>query len=314
MATAKKQLTHNDYTVGLVYVKPLEMDAIVTMLDEEHQPLRLSQGDQNEYKLGRIGAHNVMVVGPPIGKQGKVAISTVVNQIRLSFKNIRIGLLVGIGGGVPKHDHDVRLGDVVVGAPESGPAVVQYDLGKWNTKGIIEVTRSLGKPPRLLQNVVNRVEDQYRRAGQNSFFTQHLKRFENIPRLNPIYCRPNHPDLLFRSDYVHEAGKECRSHNSGYQVPRKERPPGAIKLHYGTVLSGDLVMKCGKKRDELSAQHNNALCFEMEAAGMVDTLPCLVIRGICDYSDSHKSKEWQGYAAATAAAYAREVLYNMTEG
>jgi hypothetical protein len=50
------------------------------------------------------------------------------------------------------------------------------------------------------------------------------------------------------------------------------------------------------------------LCFEMEAAGLMNYLPCLVIRGICDYADSHKNKRWQGYAAAAAAAYARELL------
>jgi nucleoside phosphorylase len=46
----------------------------------------------------------------------------------------------------------------------------------------------------------------------------------------------------------------------------------------------------------------------MEAAGPMDIIPCLPIRGICDYSDSHKNKEWQRYAAATAAAYARELI------
>lgn len=46
----------------------------------------------------------------------------------------------------------------------------------------------------------------------------------------------------------------------------------------------------------------------MEAAGLMDNFPCLVIRGICDYSDSHKNKRWQEYAAATAAAYAKELL------
>ena len=47
------------------------------------------------------------------------------------------------------------------------------------------------------------------------------------------------------------------------------------------------------------------LCFKMEAAGLMDDFPCLVVRGICDYADSHKNKQWQGYAAATAAAYAK---------
>ena len=40
----------------------------------------------------------------------------------------------------------------------------------------------------------------------------------------------------------------------------------------------------------------------------MDSFPCLVIRGICDYADSHKNKLWQPYAAATAAAYAKELL------
>jgi hypothetical protein len=46
----------------------------------------------------------------------------------------------------------------------------------------------------------------------------------------------------------------------------------------------------------------------MEAAGLMDDFPCLVVRGICDYADSHKNKLWQGYAAAMAAAYAKELL------
>jgi nucleoside phosphorylase len=46
----------------------------------------------------------------------------------------------------------------------------------------------------------------------------------------------------------------------------------------------------------------------MEAAGLMNNFPCLVIRGICDYSDSHKRKDWQGYAAMVAAAYAKDLL------
>ena len=49
----------------------------------------------------------------------------------------------------------------------------------------------------------------------------------------------------------------------------------------------------------------------MEAAGMMDNLQCLPIRGICDYSDSHKNTKWHGYAAAVAAAYARQLFFHM---
>lgn len=51
-------------------------------------------------------------------------------------------------------------------------------------------------------------------------------------------------------------------------------------------------MKHGGTRDKL-ARKFGIVCFEMEAAGLINDLPCLVIRGICDYADSHKNKEWQ---------------------
>jgi hypothetical protein len=66
-------------------------------------------------------------------------------------------------------------------------------------------------------------------------------------------------------------------------------------------------MRHGATRERLRKELD-VLCFEMEAAGLMDDFPCLVVRGICDYADSHKNKRWQGYAAATAAAYAKELL------
>jgi nucleoside phosphorylase len=66
-------------------------------------------------------------------------------------------------------------------------------------------------------------------------------------------------------------------------------------------------MKDALIRDRLAAE-KDILCFEMEAAGLMDHFPCLVIRGICDYSDTHKNKDWQGYAAMAAAAYAKDLL------
>ena len=46
----------------------------------------------------------------------------------------------------------------------------------------------------------------------------------------------------------------------------------------------------------------------MEAAGIMNTLPVAVIRGISDFGDSAKNDEWHLYAASTAAAYAKELL------
>jgi len=236
--TTKIRLTADAYTVGLIYVKPLELHAISVMLDEHHDPVPMRLEDDNEYTLGKIGNHNVVIAGPPRGSQGKVAIANVVSRIRLTFKNIRVGLLVGIGGGVPHlPEHDVRLGDVVVGAPEVGPAVVQYDLGKQLPDGI-EVTRMLNKPPELLLKVVDKVDNQYQRTseGTEDFFVHHLQRFAKLPRMRNLYKRPSIPDRLFQSEYDHPKDTLCSSHDHLYEVKRPDRDsPYEVRIHYSTI-------------------------------------------------------------------------------
>ena len=78
--------------------------------------------------------------------------------------------------------------------------------------------------------------------------------------------------------------------------------------HYGTVASGNQVIKNAAERDKVSSELGGVLSFEMEGAGLMNSFPRLIIRGICDYADSDKNKRWQPYVAGIAAAYAREVL------
>jgi nucleoside phosphorylase len=73
------------------------------------------------------------------------------------------------------------------------------------------------------------------------------------------------------------------------------------------MASGNQLMKDALIRNRLAAE-KDVLCFEMEAARLMNTFLCLVIRGICNYSDSHKNKDWQGYVAMVAAAYAKDLL------
>lgn len=92
-------------------------------------------------------------------------------------------------------------------------------------------------------------------------------------------------------------------------MPRHERAEDEDNpvIHYGLIASANQLMKDGLLRNKF-AEENDVLCFEMEGAGLMNQFPCLVIRGICDYSDTHKNKEWQGYAAMAAAAYAKDLL------
>jgi nucleoside phosphorylase len=115
------------------------------------------------------------------------------------------------------------------------------------------------------------------------------------------------PDQLFLASYVHQSGKTCDECDQRQTISRSARSDSEPRIHYGTIGSANVVVKDPVVRDELK-RDMKILCVEMEAAGLMDDFPCLVIRGICDYADSHKNKRWQPYAAAVASAYMKELL------
>jgi hypothetical protein len=71
------------------------------MLDEEHQDLPQDSTDTNSYSFGRIGEHNVVVACLPAGQLGTSSAAAVASRMRSRLPSIRIGLMVGIDGGVP---------------------------------------------------------------------------------------------------------------------------------------------------------------------------------------------------------------------
>jgi nucleoside phosphorylase len=226
-----------------------------------------------------------------------------------SFPRLNIRLMVGIGGGVPG-TRDIRLGDVVVSKPGlNHGGVVQYDFGKTIMGGVFEKTGSLPAPPPALLAAISHLEAVQANFGsQMSTFLQAFNS-ENLRH----YRHPGaHRDHLFTADYNHVQGEPtCEKCDRRYLQVRPPREPVPF-VHYGAIASGNQIMRDAVSRDELGKRYD-VLCFEMEAAGLMnmDTFPCIVIRGICDYADTHKNKEWQGYAAATAAAYAKELLLSI---
>lgn len=99
----------------------------------------------------------------------------------------------------------------------------------------------------------------------------------------------------------------ARLSKSGANGVAKQLTSYEPKVHFGLVASGNVVMKSGEDRDQI-AEKEKVIAFEMEGAGVWDTLPCLIIKGVCDYADSHKSKRWLNYAAVSAAACVKAFL------
>ncbi|GES60394.1 WD-repeat protein [Aspergillus terreus] len=299
--------THHDYTVAWICALPLEMAAAKTMLDEIHDPLPQPPTDQNTYTLGKVSGHNVVIACLQSGIYGVTSAAIALAHFLPTFPSVKFGLLVGVAGGVPSATNDIRLGDVVVSKPTgSSGGVIQYDLGKALVGGRFQPTGFLNKPPQLLLTAMAQVEcnNMIRRTSLIRVISNALDKNRSMKSYFP---RPNH-DHLFRATYSHQDGSsDCSSCNQDHIVARAPRSTEEPHVHYGLIASGDQVMDDPQKRDAI-AQQLDVLCFETEAAGVMNQLPCLVICGICNYCDSHKDEKWQGYAALTAAAYARELL------
>lgn len=128
---AREEKTKRDYTVGWICALPKEQTAATAMLDVRHADLGQPPNDPNAYTLGSIGKHNVVIACLPKGRTGTISAATVATWMVSTFPRIKFGLMVGIGGGVPHKDVDIRLGDVVVSTPlGQHPGVVQWDIGK----------------------------------------------------------------------------------------------------------------------------------------------------------------------------------------
>lgn len=309
------------YTIGWIAPLSIELAAAKALLDERHEAPEefiQSESDTNSYTWGKVGAHNIVIASLPAGVIGTVSAATTASNLVSSLPHIRIGLLVGIGGGIPCLDRgrDIRLGDVVISQPDgSTGGVIQYDLGKAGLDGTWERRGSLNMPPLVLLHALASLKSEHEIAPSRvpGFLSAMLT-------ANPCMTAPNNSapgyihqgighDKLFNATYSHVGGDSCDRCDESCLVERKARGTTDPTFHYGIIASGSILVKEATTRDKVAASAGeDCLCFEMEAAGLMNHFPCIVIRGISDYADSHKNDRWQRYAAATAAAYAKELL------
>lgn len=316
----RRTLNHHAYTVGWLCPLRVEMVAARCFLDEEHKRLPRVEGDSNTYVLGEINGHNVAIASLPAGFQGTISAAVVASNMSRTFGSIKHRFLVGIGGGVPNEDHDIRLGDVVVAVPtKTNGGVIQYDLGKQTSNGF-ERRGFLSPPPMEWLHIINMMRSDHEHArgmaASPSKIAQLLhEKKQKYPRFEHFQRPPSTRDILFRQDYNHLTDERtCDKCDRLKTEIRAERElPDEPEIYYGLIASGNRVMKDAAERDRISKECGGAICFETESAGLMNDFGSVVVRGISDYSDSHKNDEWHEYAAASAAAAAKELLMYLND-
>ncbi|KAH8429659.1 uncharacterized protein LDX57_007331 [Aspergillus melleus] len=333
--------SRNDFAIAIICALTLEADAVEALFDETYDRLgrfyKKQPGDANWYINGRIGEHNVVLCYlPGMGKRGAASVAS---SLRVSYTKIQLALVVGICGGapMPSRDEEIFLGDVII-----SDTVIEYDFGRQYPGGYRRKTgvkETLGRPDREIRTLLNGLKADYSRPElqrQTLHYLNMLQGKEDAERPNrDKWLHPGIDDVLFRVGYLHQhRGKPvpcgCYSSQSSSsdeicegalqlkcgdlgcdktQVIRRRQVSdhASASVHIGTIGSADTVMKSGQHRDEIM-RTEKVIGFEMEGAGVWDNLPCIIIKGVCDYADSHKSTSWQAYAAATGASAAKAFL------
>ncbi|KAL7957738.1 nucleoside phosphorylase domain-containing protein [Trichoderma compactum] len=338
MAQAIKPASRDQFHIAIICALPREANAVDLLFDEiwdeGGDSFGRASGDTNTYTTGRIGGHNaVLAVLPGMGTNNAAAASA---SLRSSYSNLKLALLVGICGGVPRIGDDrVFLGDVVV-----SKAIVQYDFGRqypggFEIKNTIE--DSLGRANKDIRGLLAYFETERMRDRLLTSSADYLKQLQEAAKRKRRQAKYQNPGAiqskLFSGDYIHRhrlkpcdicndednLGEICESASKescadvgcdeARLVNREDFfvDDGGFNIFIGRIGSGNAVMKSGKDRDKIASQHD-LIAFEMEGAGVWDEVPCLMVKGVCDYADSHKNKQWQDFAAATGACVMKAIL------
>jgi nucleoside phosphorylase len=338
MASGHPPGSRKDFHVAIICALPLEANAITLLFDhlwdDQGDPYGRADGDDNTYITGRMGKHNaVLVVLPSMGTNSAAAAAA---SMRSSYNGIRLAVLVGICGGVPRiGECDAFLGDVIVSR-----SITQYDYGRhypghFAVKDSVEDSLArANKDIRALLAAFETALMRERLQDEASAHLKHLQQAASPKRRSANYGYPGTVnDNLYRAAYAHKHRNFCPTGVCGSdgasfcelaskascaeagcnptelvtRLRLEDTPKFRPEIFIGRIGSGNTMMKNGVDRDRIAAQHD-LIAFEMEGAGAWDEFPCIVVKGICAYADSHKNKSWQNFAAATAASVAKAIL------
>jgi nucleoside phosphorylase len=330
----RRPQSRNEFEIAIICALPLEFNAVEALFDDSYDEFGSTygqqEGDGNWYRTGRIGRHNVVLAC--LSRMGKGGAASMASSLRVSFVKVNLAILAGICGGVPFPEHsELILGDVII-----SDSVLEYDFGRQYPNGFRQkhgTRETLRGASRSIHSLLSGLRTQRMHNKLRDEITKYLR---DLQRHGPWQYPGVTQDLLFDASYRHKHylpdgavgcvcadchtsqdpvcddvfNNDCHTLGcSGALVQRSRLNTDQITpyVHFGTMASADTVMKSGEHRDAL-ARGEKVIGFEMEGAAILDNLPCIVIKGVCDYADCHKNKIWQDYAAASAACCIKAFL------
>ncbi|XP_045513472.1 uncharacterized protein LOC123720647 isoform X2 [Pieris brassicae] len=304
-------------TIAVVTALYCEKQAVDAMMDNQETYVRFTTvGESNVYTLGSIGAHRVVTTKlPSVGRtrEAMTAAGNTTTRLLGIFQKVEYVFLVGVGGGVPHYTDykkHVRLGDVVVSTPAQDlPDKYVYvfcEKAERNEKGGWDYEIKPYKPVNfLLQELAQRI------SHSNGLWTTYVQ--EGLERLKDLPGRWAAPEQ--------GTDRLCVDVGDGAFIEVSHPAPAGEKTRESRVhcapVAGGRAVSCGGEVRAAFANHARALAYDCELDAVLDSVvgnrkDCFIcIRGISDYRDGTRGKEWQPHAALTAAAVMKTIIAAM---
>lgn len=275
--------SRDEFEIAIICALPVAWNAVEALFEVDYESsgisYRKAEGDSNSYTTGRLGNQHVVLAYMP--GMSVMSAAAVACNLRSSFRNIKVGMVVGVCSGVPMTSagEEILLGDVIVST-----SVIHMDFGRLYPHRFSrkkETADTLGRAGPEIRAFIGKMSGYLTssrlRAKTNSYSSELCSRKE------------------FSNSTYPGSGNELIDHDRLQQI------------HSGRIASGNHVVKTWQERDQI-AREEGVIGFEVESAGTWDYIPTIVIKGVCDYADGHNDKHWQAYAATTAAACTRAML------
>jgi nucleoside phosphorylase len=278
-------------------------------------------GESNVYTLGNIGAHRIVCTKlPTVGhtREAMTAAGNTTTRLLGTFQKVDYVFLVGVGGGVPHYtdyNKHVRLGDVVISHPLSKKDVYIYcESAKASDKGYDFEVKHYSPSNFSLQDIASRLKSSdigdngtvspwvnYLRDGLNTLGSQIETDFKPPSvETDKLYMTIGERDLI---EVAHPVPQDKT-------VKRQE---GCPRIHLSTIASGRQVVRDDRLRQQFASEVG-ALAFDCEFDAVIESVlgnckdSFIIIRGISDYKDGTRRKEWQPYASLAAASVMKAII------
>ncbi|XP_020280044.1 uncharacterized protein LOC109852892 isoform X3 [Pseudomyrmex gracilis] len=321
MASAKQP------TIAIITAQYCEKLAVDSLVENKETFVRYTTvGESNVYTLGNIGTHRIVCTKlPTVGhtREAMTAAGNTTTRLLGTFQKVDFVFLVGVGGGVPHYtdyNKHVRLGDVVISHPtplNKKYAYVYCENAKMNESGDYHFETKEYCPPNLiLQEIAATLIKQAENETLPPWQTHMKEGLENL--INQSEHDFNPPPL--ESDKLYMAIGERDvievAHPTAPQDSANKRNDRCSRVHLAPVASGRQIARDDQLRQKFASRFG-ALAFDAEMDAVVESIlgNCrenfAVIRGIADYKDGTRIKEWQPYAALAAASVMKAIICAM---